>query len=391
MKILVSCIRFLISSFLLLVSSPSVFAGNNVTITCSAADECSHPSPVPLFDENNITPGFIASPAPILTVINERSQDECYLNFSAGNLTGSSSLTSKISVSIVGQSTVYYAGNLSDLLNGNNHTLGVIPPSSTRQYIWTPSFDQAAGNDYQNLTAKFDLDFNFSCSPPPPPTPTPTPTSIIQDLGSNPPGSVLGAASAPTCNDTPPSGPPILVSALPDANSVTLTWTAAPAPVSYYLIAYGTSPGSYTYGNPNIGGPGATSYVVGNLSASQTYYFVIRAGNGCAPGPFSAEISATPFGIVLPPGEIPPGFQPGVLGETEVVPSVTSAPSPGQIAGSVDCRRNLIPFVISLIIFIFSLFLYIKNHQRRFLFFILLGIIGIIIFWPRCFLKFFIF
>jgi hypothetical protein len=114
-----------------------------------------------------------------------------------------------------------------------------------------------------------------------------------------------------------------LVSAISEGNnSVTLTWTPALDPVTYYLLTYGTTPGSQTYGNPNAGGHGTTSYTVRGLSGGIIYYFRVRAGNGCMPGDFSNELSATPGrGFISGPAE---NFAPEV--------TVASA-TPGATAG----------------------------------------------------------
>jgi len=131
------------------------------------------------------------------------------------------------------------------------------------------------------------------------------------------------------CHDQTPGGAPKLLSAVAGKNSVTLTWEKASNPVSYYLVAYGEESGTYLYGQPNLGGPETISYTVNHLSGGQTYYFVIRAGNGCAPGPFSNELSATPYGAVL--AGAAEGFLPGVLGvqaaEGEVGESFSAAES----------------------------------------------------------------
>jgi len=99
---------------------------------------------------------------------------------------------------------------------------------------------------------------------------------------------------SPTCNDTAPGSAPKLISAAAISTSqITLKWEEAADPVTYYLVSYGTSPGNYIYGNPNVGGDGTTSYTVGSLAAGKKYYFAVRAGNGCTPGAFSSELSAT--------------------------------------------------------------------------------------------------
>jgi len=112
----------------------------------------------------------------------------------------------------------------------------------------------------------------------------------------------------PNCTDAAPGSAPQLLSALTKGTTqVTLTWSPASDPVSYYLVAYGTAPGKYIYGNVYVGGHDTTSYTVGRLSPKTTYYFVVRAGNGCQPGEFSDEIASTtgPFITNAPPTDTP--------------------------------------------------------------------------------------
>lgn len=135
-----------------------------------------------------------------------------------------------------------------------------------------------------------------------------------------------GPFAAPACSDQKPDSAPTLLSATSTTNSVTLNWSKATNPVSYYLITYGLGPTLQQYGNPNVGGPDTTSYTIQGLSGGTTYYFKVRAGNGCAPGDFSNELAATPIGGVV--SEPATGFAPGVLGaKTKVQPEqVTSTP-----------------------------------------------------------------
>jgi hypothetical protein len=116
------------------------------------------------------------------------------------------------------------------------------------------------------------------------------------------------------CWDPPPGGSVELTTASPSGeHNITLTWTDAVDPVSYYLLSYGLAPGQYIYGNPDLGGQGTTSYTVGGLTTGKTYYFVVRAGNGCTPGTFSNELSA-------------------VAGETPT-PASPASPNRGEPAG----------------------------------------------------------
>lgn len=161
-------------------------------------------------------------------------------------------------------------------------------------------------------------------------------------------GSSIGSNSVPTCNDTKPGSAPTFVSAAAGTNSVTLTWSGAADPVTYYLITYGEKSGAQTYGNPNVGGKGTTSYTVSGLSGGKKYYFKIRAGNGCMPGSYSGEISATPGGGTV--SGIAPGFAAGVLGAkakrittpagTEQIQGVqTAAPQDEQITAPAPSQQ----------------------------------------------------
>jgi len=142
------------------------------------------------------------------------------------------------------------------------------------------------------------------------------------------------SASAPVCNDTKPGSAPVLLSAVAGTNSVTLTWSVASDPTSYYLVTYGNQPGAQQYGNPNVGPAGTTSYTVNNLSGNTRYYFRVRAGNGCMPGDFSNELSALPQGqFIANPAT---GFEPGVLGEqTTANPTITGTPTPTKESVSI--------------------------------------------------------
>jgi len=131
---------------------------------------------------------------------------------------------------------------------------------------------------------------------------------------SDPETGSFGLPGPPVCNDISPGGAPILLSGVAGINSVVLSWQSALDPVSYYLVAYGTVPGDYSYGNPHIGGKGATSYTATGLSGGETYYFAVRAGNGCAPGEFSNELSVAPSGEFLTGTAV--NFFPEVMGES---------------------------------------------------------------------------
>jgi hypothetical protein len=121
-------------------------------------------------------------------------------------------------------------------------------------------------------------------------------------------GGPTGGSPSSVCTDTSPQKPYVTgVKKLSDT-SVLLTWSPNPG-TNNYSIVYGTSPNSYQYGVPSTGN--VTSYTISSLDSKATYYFAIRAANGCAPSGLSNEISAgatsnSPHGEVLGASTLPP-------------------------------------------------------------------------------------
>ena len=173
-------------------------------------------------------------------------------------------------------------------------------------------------------------------------------------------------ADAPTCTDTAPSTPPMLISANLNKNhSVTLTWLPSAGPLTYYLVAYGTAPGNLQFGNPNVGEAGTTSYTVSSLSSGRTYYFKVRAGNGCAPGPYSNEVAvAIGGGEITSPAS---GFIEGILGtkvniEKQVENPSESVESPKM--NSVEGTKTSRGLLASIGSFFSNFLAFIENFLR---------------------------
>ncbi len=123
----------------------------------------------------------------------------------------------------------------------------------------------------------------------PTPTPTPTPTTTPgsgSGGGSNSSSAGGGIGGASQCGAQKPPTPTLTSVVRTSGTTAQLTWTAV-NPVTYYMISYGTSPGSYQFGVPNTGN--TTSYSIGGLNPNATYYFVVRAVNDCMPGDPSNE------------------------------------------------------------------------------------------------------
>lgn len=135
----------------------------------------------------------------------------------------------------------------------------------------------------------------------------------------------------PDCNAFAPGSAPKLSSAeIVSKSEIKLTWKKATDPVTNYAVSYGEKSEDYIYGATNIGNRDTTEYVVGNLVAGKTYYFVVRAANGCAPGPVSNELSAsTSSGLSFSTNIIPASTPPQMV--EEELSFETSPPAPTEM------------------------------------------------------------
>lgn len=106
--------------------------------------------------------------------------------------------------------------------------------------------------------------------------------SFVSAYGTSP-----GPAGAPICNSASPKAPWPTSVKLAGTGAVQVTWAKVDS-ASSWTVAYGVKSGKYIYGLHNFGDSTSRSVKIGSLPRG-TYYFVVRANNGCAPGPFSAE------------------------------------------------------------------------------------------------------
>jgi len=358
-------ILLLVLFFFLLAVKP-VFAAD-LNIDCPASPTaCSKTGLDPLF--SNSLDGFWYPGKSITKTLNLKNSDSETREMAIrGTRTSNvNNLEDVMHISVVGGTTVIWSGSVADFYGLEKIDMGIFAPGADLDYDFTVFMSPVADDNYQSKETVFDLTLGFWGEPIPTPTPTttpvPTPTSA--------PGAVLGAGvSAPVCDDTKPGSAPTLVNIVAGVNNVTLYWSLARDPVSYYLVTYGLSSGAQTYGNPNVGDKNTTSYTVNQLSGGTTYYFRVRAGNGCMPGDYSNEISATPTGgIVAGPAA---GFLPGVLGvETgkEGAPGELgggTATSTGEVEGEAIGKSSKLLLILGGIGLLLILVVVISFFRRK--------------------------
>jgi len=139
------------------------------------------------------------------------------------------------------------------------------------------------------------------------------------------------STNPPTCSDQQPGSAPQLFQINRAKDKATLYFTPSRNPVSYYYISYGLKESDefgtwFSYGSSS----GVVSYTINLLSPRVSYYFRVRAGNGCMPGLWSNWLKAesekadnSPSNINTKPSE--PTEQPEISENAEITPS-TQAP-----------------------------------------------------------------
>lgn len=144
--------------------------------------------------------------------------------------------------------------------------------------IWTIGGTDLNGDNLRNVFYSVD---NVTL------TPTPTPTVISTSASSS-------FSSAPSCTAPVPLFAPDLFQIDTTKTKATLWYAPVPNPVTRYFIAYGIHQDHLQYGIEYNQGysSGVLSYTINELAPNTTYYFKIRAGNGCMPGPWDNYLKA---------------------------------------------------------------------------------------------------
>ncbi len=197
--------------------------------------------------------------------------------------------------------------------------LSSVAGGGEKTYTMTVAMDVGTDNEYQGTTAGFDMRIGFRGE-----------EGAV--MGVSVSGGGGEAGTPPVCTDAKPGTPTGFTASVgPGVGQVSLSWMPPDQPYTYFLVAYSDNSDSPKWGNPNVGS--GNSYIVSGLGGG-TYWFWLRAGNGCMPGDFVGPVSPGAIGGVPGAGPVAPGFEEGVLGEkTEEL--VEEAPEePGKVAGS---------------------------------------------------------
>ena len=125
-------------------------------------------------------------------------------------------------------------------------------------------------------------------------------SATVTSSSSSSSSSSTSTTSSTTCDDPRPYGKTAWIyGAIPlSSSSIELYFTDADGPISNYVLEYGTKPGVYQYGVDNLGGrgDGYKRYTVQSLTPGTTYYFRVKAVNGCAHGEWSSVKSGKTMG-----------------------------------------------------------------------------------------------
>jgi len=180
---------------------------------------------------------------------------------------------------VQGNPNYSYYSSISINSSGNLYAVGEI--DSTTPFDFGNGVTVAGGNSGSNaLIVKYEPD---SVS---------TPTNLSESLN-------LSLASPAHCADFTPENNPDLFKINKTDTTATLYFTSVKSPAYKYYVSYGLFKDTLGYGVEFINNTkGVLSYKINHLTPNTRYYFKIRGGNGCMPGPWSNVLSVKTAGSV---------------------------------------------------------------------------------------------
>lgn len=132
-----------------------VFAEDQIKIVCNKSQNCFNESGLPIFNEENIYPGFSINKK--ITIFN-KTESICDLNLKLSRENKNNKLAEKI---LLGIDKKNYS--LNKILNGKEINLGKVKSNSLKIFNFSYVLDNKIGNEFKNQKIDFDINFNFSC------------------------------------------------------------------------------------------------------------------------------------------------------------------------------------------------------------------------------------
>jgi hypothetical protein len=171
------------------LSFSSLALAADLTVDCDGSGCTIFPLNTPVFDEENVYPGY-TSPVYEITA-NNNSAEICPFSVDFNNYSSLGDLGNVINVYVKekGASSNLYSGKLS---SSGYQALSNINAGGHKVYEFTCEMDTGADNNYQGKEAKFDVQMGFEC-PSSSPLPTPTPKPSDDSGGKSPTSSTAGA------------------------------------------------------------------------------------------------------------------------------------------------------------------------------------------------------
>ncbi len=162
--------------------------------------------------------------------------------------------------------------------------------------------------------------------------PTPTPDPTLAPEGDGNPNDVNTY-----CSNLAPVSAPLLSQVTRNGSVATLSYSPVSTIPTEYQLMYGYAPNDERFSTTIKAtfASGILRYSVGELDPTRTYYFWMRAMNGCAPGPWSNTISSSPNGGVKLESSPTPSKKPLLSPSPSPIPSTESTLMPSSTPADI--------------------------------------------------------
>ncbi|MFA6105580.1 MAG: hypothetical protein WC725_03220 [Patescibacteria group bacterium] len=242
----------------------------------------------PLFGSTDIVPGDTV--AKWVRVIN-KVNDNLIVTTAASSVINDDHLGDRLNLIIKKNGVLIYSGTMSEFFTASETILGTIAPYQTGQYYFTVSFDNAAGNNFQEKTLSFDIAVS---------------AQVSESIGGEtqaPQGGSSGNSEYIISDLNLTNISANLVSNL-STSSITITWLTNKAATSRVVYDTVPHPDLSMALPPNYGYASSTmldtnkvtshSVTISGLLLGQAYY--LRPISAASPEKFGAELAVIPSG-----------------------------------------------------------------------------------------------